>query len=144
MPDVLCYRNGYTTLYEIKISASDFKKDFTKPCRIKYKLQYKPGYKIIKGKKKPVWLDYYCEKKVNEIGHLGLKRYYISPPGIIKKEEILNGWGLYYIKKNRFYLQKESDTFRRNIYLEMTLLVNAIRRVASGFKENIITKAYVK
>ena len=75
-PDALVLNSsGKSTLYEIKMSHSDFKADFNKECR-----------------KEPMFGD---------------KRYYVCPEGVIPEDEVPPDWGLYYYKKNKFYLIKQ-------------------------------------
>lgn len=142
-PDVLCFRRGYTTLYEIKTSVSDFKADNKKECRIKYREKYVPGYKNIRGIRKPCWIKYGIKKRNYEKPHLGSKRYYVCPAGMIDKNNV-GEWGLYWVKRKRFYLQKQSEIFNRNIFLEMELLTLAMRKMAAGFNKNILIKEYSK
>jgi hypothetical protein len=140
MPDVLCYKNGYTELYEIKVSVANFKADAKKDCRVKYKTEYWPTWKTINGMKKPGYV--FKAKPVNiEKPHLGKKRYYVCPAGMIQPEEV-ERWGLYWVKNGRFYKKKESEIFVRNIFLELTLLSHALRQYAAGIDKNILIKPY--
>jgi hypothetical protein len=140
MPDVLCYKGGYTELYEIKVSVADFRVDGCKECRVKYKTEYWPSWKHVNGKQKPNYT--YQTRSINiEKPHLGKKRFYVCPAGMIQPEEV-ERWGLYWVKNGRFYKKKESEIFVRNIFLELTLLSHALRKYAAGIDKNILIKPY--
>jgi hypothetical protein len=65
VPDAIGWKAGkWSTLIECKVSREDFRRDATKPSR-----------------KDPL-------KRV------GQKRYYLTPPDLIKREELPEGWGL--------------------------------------------------
>jgi len=141
-PDVLAFKNGYTTLFEIKMSKQDFDTDRDKKCRIEKKIKYIPGlYRkanqplLLKWKKE---LQEFCQ----EAPHLGRKRYYVCPSGLIQPEEIESGWGLYWNKGNRFYLKKESKSFKCNIYDEIRILEHAFRKYYCGDGFNILVNSY--
>lgn len=142
MPDVLCYKNGYTTLFEIKVSLSDFKADQKKECRTKYKVKYFPYFQRHNNEiKKLFWKNPDMEEFIKEYPHLGSRRYYVCPYGMIDPEAT-EKWGLYWVKNNRLYLKKESKQFKRNIHLEIKILTHAFRRYASLNAENIFINTY--
>jgi hypothetical protein len=142
MPDVLCFKNGYTTLYEIKTSISDFKADVLKECRSKYKVKYWPYFHRHKSEtKKLIWGNPEISEFVQEAPHLGCHRYYVCPYGMINSEDV-GKWGLYWVKNNRFYFKKRSAKFVRNIHLEIKLLTHAIRKYASLDDTNILVNIY--
>ena len=127
-PDVLCFdTKTRTRLFEIKTSRADFLADAKKGCRI----SLRPARNGARWFGEPVFI---------EKPHLGIRRYYICPDGLIAEKEVKNGWGLIYYENNRFRIKKESATFRRNMFAEQYLLLHAIRNVSSGEKSNIIVK----
>lgn len=141
MPDVLCFKSGYTTLFEIKVSIEDFRADKNKESRIKFKNKYYLTNRSINGKRKPVWIHANQYKINQEFPHLGRQRFYVCPAGMIQPNEV-ERWGLYWIKNNRFYLKKKSELFARNIHLEIKLLSHAMRKFASLDDTNILINTY--
>jgi hypothetical protein len=145
-PDVLVY-NGSTTLFEIKTSRSDFLADAKKDCRIKWSpkvsgylsrrmlTRYRENSFFVLKAERPEL--YYIEYP-----HMGLRRYYVCESGLISKEDVKNGWGLYWVKGKRFYLQKESKKFRRNVHDEIIILAHAFRKYAYGKKDQIYLGEY--
>lgn len=138
-PDVLMFKNSQSTLFEIKTSHTDFLADSKKDCRKKYKNRwyaYTTRDKKFDLQFKTLAPDlYYVEKP-----HLGKHRYFVCEKGIINKEEVPEGWGLYYFKSGRFYKQKESKVFSRNLFAENDILVHALRNYANGNTEKILVK----
>ena len=63
-PDAIGWRYGRTTLVECKTSRGDFRADATKPFR-------RDGAR-----------------------GMGDRRYYLTPPGLLRPEELPAGWGL--------------------------------------------------
>lgn len=144
-PDVLCYKNGYTELFEIKLTKQDFKKDIKKDCRREIAIKYMPHYFWCGNRiKNIIFNDSRIQEFIKEKSHLGRRRYYVCPWGLIQLEEIKNGWGLYWYRNNKFYKKKESKNFKCDIYAELSLLAHAMRKYASGFEENILIKKYKK
>lgn len=140
-PDVLMYRKGYTTLYEIKVSRTDFKKDGNKGCRKKYKLKYAWYFNKKTELTDINWKNPEIGEMIKEAPHLGGKRYYVCPEGLIQPEEILNGWGLFWVGKyHRFFLKKKSEIFRRNIHDEIKLLTHAFRKYGNANRKGILIK----
>lgn len=64
VPDVIGWRGAKSTLIECKVSKSDFKKDQEKLSR------------------------------QNPNKRIGQVRYYLTPPGLLKEEDLPRGWGL--------------------------------------------------
>jgi hypothetical protein len=157
-PDVLVFDSSNTSLYEIKISRQDFKADQKKECRIKYKPHYSLilmerhindaiAEKIIdrNARIKRQFLKLKMEHMdifYKEASHLGKRRYYVCLEGLILIDELPEGWGLYYVKGEKFYLQRKSEKFRSNVHTEKDLLVHALRRYASGDTTGIIINTY--
>jgi hypothetical protein len=140
-PDVLCYQKDKTVLYEIKVSRSDFLADQKKECRTKWK--NRNGYFFqIGGKQELYWQVLAPDIMFIEKPHLGKYRYYVCPSGLIKPEEVPNGWGLYWYKNGKFYQKKESFKFVRNIHEEISILTHAMRRYANGQTEYITVNMY--
>ena len=150
-PDVLVFDDGNTILFEIKTTLADFNADHKKEARKKYKTQYWayhiplketssngiPKYstllKLDKGHVEIV----YIEKE-----HLGNKRYYVCPWGLIPVDKVPEGWGLYYYKNGKFFLKKSSAKFRSNLRAENRLAIHALRRYASGDSTGIMVNTY--
>ena len=143
-PDVLGFNGHTTTLFEIKMSRSDFLRDKHKDCRTKWKPK---GYWSLWNNKKLnkqmlKWKQYAPELYYIESPHLGVYRYYVCPSGLIKPEDIPEGWGLIWFKNGRFYKKIISKKFKRNLYSENLILVHGIRRIASEGYKGIIIRTY--
>lgn len=103
-PDVITWNSsGRSTIYEIKMSRSDFLADFKKKCR--------------KADQKKA----------------GCKFYYVCYGNFIKKEEIPENWGLIYYINNKFKIVKSApydfevwDKPDRDLQGEIIILVNYI------------------
>lgn len=114
-PDVIGFNSwGYSVLLECKISRADFLSDRKKIFRA----QPDQG--------------------------MGTKRYFCCPTGLIKKEELQNGWGLIYIgEKGNAIKVKESENFDKNIHAEHGLMYSALRRIQKrNLMETIYDKSY--
>lgn len=143
-PDVLRFKDGYTWLYEIKVSRQDFKKDCEKNCRTKTRIKYFPGFtkKIIKERFNINWKEYGLEEFVYQAPHLGRSRFYVCPKELIQPDEIINGWGLYWFTGKQFKKKKDSKKFKANIYEEMRILEHAFRKYACGDGHNVLVNRY--
>jgi hypothetical protein len=153
-PDVLVFGFGYTKLFEIKTSLGDFKKDQKKAVRKKYKLGWRFDFLERRFHEKPedyeerVRRQYFRIRRENpslfyiQDDHLGNQRYYVCPDELIPVEKLPEGWGLYYFKKGKFYLKKESGYFRSNLRTENSLAIHALRRYASGDSNGIMINTY--
>jgi hypothetical protein len=157
-PDVLVFGYEGTELYEIKISLSDFNSDKKKECRKKFKVPYylqildrrltpalaghiidgndKLKRQLIKIKREHPDIFY------QEDSHLGNKRYYVCPYGLIPVSKLPEGWGLYYFRGGKFYSQRGSNNFRSNLRTEKHLMLHALRRYASGDDTGILINTY--
>jgi len=143
-PDVLCFKNSITTLFEIKVNYQDFKKDSLKDCRAKYRLKYFPEIKKRNKFSDKIilhWRQHGLSEFIQQAPHLGRRRYYVCPEGLIQKDEIDNGWGLYWYD-GKFRKKKESSVFRPNMYEEMRILEHAFRKHACGDGTNILVNKY--
>jgi hypothetical protein len=87
IPDVIGWKGGYSILIECKTSRSDFKVDAKKIFR-----------------------------QFPEFG-MGTFRLYLCPDGLIKPEELPEGWGLLYYSPERKTL-KRVECFKGNIVME--------------------------
>lgn len=143
-PDVLCFKNGYTRLYEIKVARQDFLKDSHKACRIKTRIKYFPQASWNKiGLLAGIdWKQYGLQEFYQEYPHLGRQRWYVCPSGLIAPEEIGNGWGLYWFKNGKFYEKKKSKSFKCNIYDELRILEHALRKYACEDNCNVLINKY--
>ena len=77
------------------------------------------------------------KKPHRHTGGIGLTRYYLCPKGMIKAEEITNGWGLLEYDESAKLIEciKESDLFPDRYYAsEMMLMQSVIRRLAGTQK----------
>lgn len=114
-PDVLGFANDdKTVLLEAKISRADFKRDSKKHFRIYPK---------------------------NGMGDF---RMYITPPGLIKKEELPNGWGLLEVGENdRIKVIKYAEKQEADKRAEHIVLKSIIRRIGQNPPEGVSIKCYV-
>lgn len=152
-PDCLAFKGAFTTLYEIKVDRADFIKDATKECRKSKVITYAPDYywetdirfARIHTIKEHAANEHYrhaelwCKEK--EYPHLGRKRYYVCPAGLINPDETGN-WGLIWYKDKRFSERKISHKFRNDMYSELAIMVHALRKQKNTGNDNVITKAY--
>jgi hypothetical protein len=123
LPDVIGFSTGYITdgniwsggvysvLIEVKVSRSDFLADKKKSFRMRPE----------KG--------------------MGDRRYYCCPKGLIKKEELPDGWGLLYVYPNGQVRQVESSRslHKKNSESELYLLYYYARRASyAGVHKTIL------
>ena len=152
-PDVLSYHSSGTMLYEIKVSRSDFKSDAGKDCRqrlrphtIKVRSKKTYDWYVDSGSGKNVKFPVTygrIEKIVVQKPHLGSRRYYVCPWGLIKPEEV-KLFGLYWYreKDGKFFKKKESEKFRRDIHTEQALLIHALRKQVNVGNDKVVVKKY--
>jgi hypothetical protein len=148
-PDVLVFDYSKTFLFEIKTSLPDFLADKKKDCRKKYRLQHwARGIQTPKtrnGNNKSVTLKLekgHVSLELVEKEHLGNRRYFVCPFGLIPIDKLPEGWGLIYYENGKFYLKKESARFRSNLRTENNLAIHAMRRYASGDNTGILINTY--
>jgi len=147
-PDVLVFNQDNTILFEIKVSLSDFKRDQYKDCRKKYRCQYWAFHLPINPaamneKNVRLKLDKgHIDIRLIEKEHLGNRRYFVCPWGVIPLDKIPEGWGLIYYKAGKFFCQKQSAKFRSDLRTENRLVVHALRRYASGDSTGILINTY--
>jgi len=162
-PDVLTFGSYDTTLYEIKMSRSDFLADAKKDSRVRYRIRhYESLYRYLKDiwddeKKGYVEIDKRVKQRLHSIEiqhrremesarvekpHLGAFRYFVCMEGLILKEEVYPGWGLIYFKEGKFRMVKKSERFRANVHAERNLAAHALYLYAGGATENIIVRPF--
>jgi len=164
-PDVLTYHGNGTTLYEIKMSHSDFIADQSKEARIKRAnvSVYSGLHSSIKdlrswaAKKEDAlfidkrfsrklenietYVNCYCaqDKTYQEAPHLGESRFYVCPKDIISKSEVPEGWGLIYIdEKERFRQILPSGKWKANVKVERDIIAHALRKLGNGVDQGIL------
>ncbi|GHT52917.1 hypothetical protein FACS1894106_2700 [Spirochaetia bacterium] len=162
-PDVLAFGFEGTTLFEIKMSLSDFNADKHKDCRIKYRVPHWAQQLFYATNRHSPTMDRLAAEQSEKAGgkkimfksiqgrpevfliereHLGNRRYFVCPDKLIPVEKLPEGWGLYYYKKGKFYLKRGSKQFRSNLRKENHLLIHAMRRYGSGDSTGIIINTY--
>lgn len=138
-PDVLTFSGSGTALYEIKMSRADFLADAKKDARRKWKPK---GYWSRYGDEPAVWMPQRPELYYIQKPHLGTIRYFVCEAGLIKPEELPEGWGLYWYADGKFTKKRESKKWRPDVHTERDLAAHALRRYASGDSKGIIVRAY--
>lgn len=113
MPDAIGWKQAcHSVLVECKVTRGDFLADRTKPFR------HKP------------------ERGV------GSERFYLTPPGLLKGEELPPGWGLLELRRGRVETVKASLKNMRTAVgfrYEMNLLLASLRRVEVRIEPQSIT-----
>lgn len=113
MPDAIGWKQAsHSVLVECKVTRADFLADRAKPFR-----------------QKP-------EKGV------GSERFYLSPPGMIRIEELPVGWGLLELRRDRVEMVQPSVKNLRSstgFRYEMNLLLASLRRVELRIEPRSIT-----
>jgi len=113
MPDAIGWKQAcHSVLVECKLTRADFLADRAKPFR-----------------QKP-------EKGV------GSERFYLTPPSIIKLEELPTGWGLLELRRGRLEMAHPSAKNLRSatgFRYEMNLLLASLRRVEVRIEPQSIT-----
>ena len=113
MPDAIGWKQAcHSVLIECKITRADFLVDRAKPFR-----------------QKP-------EKGV------GSERFYLTPPALLKQEELPAGWGLLEVRRGRVEMMKASLKNMRTVVgfrYEMNLLLASLRRVEVRIEPQSIT-----
>ncbi|HTS35158.1 MAG TPA: hypothetical protein VMH04_05760 [Candidatus Solibacter sp.] len=113
MPDAIGWKQAcHSVLVECKITRADFLADRAKPFRLK------------------------PEKGV------GSERFYLTPPGMVKVEELPSAWGLLELRHGRVETVKASEKNLRTaagFRYEMNLLLASLRRVEVRIEPQSIT-----
>jgi hypothetical protein len=114
MPDAIGWKRAcHSVVVECKTTRSDFLADRSKPFR-----------------EKP------------EIG-VGCERFYLAPAGLIKREELLAGWGLLECCGRKIEVVRASEKKMRagkGFRYEMNLLLASLRRVEVRIEPQTITE----
>ena len=113
MPDAIGWKQAsHSVLVECKVTRSDFLADREKPFRLK------------------------PEKGV------GSERFYLTPPGLVKTEELPAGWGLLECRRDRTQMIQPSAKNLRTatgFRYEMNMLLASLRRVEVRIEPQSIT-----
>lgn len=97
--DVIGWTSQTSVLIEVKVSRSDFLKDFNKPFR-----------------------------KYPDMG-MGELKYYLCPSELINDSEIPSFWGLLWIdEKGKIMIKKKAEHHQSNLKCERTVLISLSRR----------------
>ena len=67
-------------------------------------------------------------RKSAELG-MGDTRYFLAEDGIIKPEDLQDGWGLLKITEHQIREIKESSVFPANKNAELTMMISVLRRL---------------
>ncbi len=112
LPDVIGWMvNGTSWLIEVKTSRSDFLVDRKKAFR-----------------------------KEPSLG-LGNFRWYATPPGLVKPEEMPLGWGLLEVHPKTIRILRKPSVFHLNVSSarrEKALLVSGFRRATEGWGQKVV------
>lgn len=112
-PDAIGWKGCVSTLLECKASRSDFLADKHKGFR-----------------------------RDAERG-MGQRRYYVTPAGLIRPEELPSGWGLLEEHKGKLKRRVESATHARHgTSSEISLLLSALRRIGQNCPTGVAVRAY--
>jgi hypothetical protein len=111
-PDAIGWKSGVSTLVECKASVSDFKADQRK----------------------------YFRRRV-EYG-MGVYRYYMTPAGLLSKDDVPENWGLVEITGSKYKVKRASCIFRPDNYEEQRLLTSALRRVCHNAPDGVNVRCY--
>ena len=98
IPDVIGWCSGRSVMIEVKTSRADFIKDKKKFFRI------------------------------HEDMGVGDLRYYCCPNGLIKPDEIPNGWGLLYEHNDKIKLVEKAVRKQANLSAERNIMYSLLRR----------------
>lgn len=139
-PDVLIYKNSITTLFEIKVSRSDFLNDSRKDSRKKYQICAKLRW--IYGDTPFSKKEFDSNDWIVEKPHLGMNRYFVCPVDMIEVSELPENWGLIYFNCKKFKVQKKSGKHKRNIHEELSILCHAFRKYSGLDNTNVIVNKF--
>jgi hypothetical protein len=113
MPDAIGWKRAcHSVLVECKVTRADFLADREKPFRLR------------------------PEKGV------GSERFYLTPPALLKTEELPAGWGLLELRRGRIEMRQPSAKNLRTaagFRYEMNLLLASLRRVEVRIEPRSIT-----
>ena len=113
-PDVWGYDGCYSAVIEVKTSHSDYLSDKKKWCR---------------------------SKEAEEVGlQAGTFRWYLCPEGVIKAEEVPDGWGLLYWNGSKIEHIKGAPRHENTSRADLLILSSILRR--EGFPTKIYNYRY--
>ncbi|MDD5511956.1 MAG: hypothetical protein PHI12_14305 [Dehalococcoidales bacterium] len=80
--------------------------------------------------------DYFADLKKGHrqwLTQIGNRRFYLCPVGLLKADEITNGWGLLYCHPHKITIEKESDFFppEQTRPQEYQIMYSILRRLMS-------------
>ena len=74
---------------------------------------------------------------------IGLNRYFLTPPALLKPEELPEGWGLLELQNHRIKLIKPSIIFsQRDHQHELNILLSCLRRIGQRPPKGVSIRAY--
>ena len=119
-PDVIGFStHGDTFLIECKTSRADFYNESKKPVRRREKMEGKGG--------------------------MGNRRLYLAPKGVLKPEDMQNGWGLLELRGSRVY-EVFTPRFRpdeeKDRWGETKILLSCLRRFGHAAEGGVSVKSY--
>lgn len=114
IPDALGFDGRTSTLIECKVSRSDFATDAKKYFR------------------RESWRG------------MGARRFYMTPKGLVNRDELPEGWGLLEIsdKGRAKCVHDAGNYFEKNAQAEIALLLSALRRIGQTTPEGVSIKCY--
>ena len=71
--------------------------------------------------------DFKADARKLRCGGMGNRRYYLAEGGLIRPDELTDGWGLIEPKGSRFTVVKEADDRESYIHAERALLIAEFR-----------------
>jgi len=98
-PDILGFSSCRSVMIEVKVNRSDFLNDKNKMFR-----------------------------NYEDFG-MGQQKFYCCPEGLIKENEIPDGWGLLYWTGKKIEIKKNGNMQECNLKAERTMLLSIIRRL---------------
>ena len=69
-----------------------------------------------------------CFRREPERG-MGDARYFMAPPGIIREDDDMHGWGVLEVTEHRVKMVRDSIRFTANKNAEIVMLMSALRRL---------------
>lgn len=112
VPDAIGWRGTHSTLVECKTSRADFLADSDKHWR-----------------------------RYPEHG-IGKNRYFLTIPGIIRADDLLNGWGLLELTATSVRKVSESKLFECSSRNELSVLLSALKRIGQTCPRGVSIRAY--
>jgi len=111
-PDVLAFGNAGSLLMECKTSRADFRADAKKPWR-----------------------------RIDGRG-MGSKRVYLTEKGLLRPDEIPDGWGLYETDGKRMFKTIHPQIVDSDMVAEQRLLISVLRRLGPMAECPVSLKLY--